>query len=127
MMSRVSYMIRDGPLFFYWGVPILVSQHTILFNHSAASNIFFSFYSCEQFLTNKNYEFWHKKILFMLLLKIILWHFDNYMTHCQGEIISDYCIFLFCSFLSQRKTSSVLYIYRNSRLLYVHLLVLILN
>ena len=21
----------------------------------------------------------------MLLLKIILWYFDNYMTHCQGE------------------------------------------
>ena len=26
-----------------------------------------------------------QKILFMLLLKIILWHFDNYMTYCQGE------------------------------------------
>ena len=26
-----------------------------------------------------------QKILFMLLLKIILWYFDNYMTHCQGK------------------------------------------
>ena len=61
---------------------------------------FLSFYSCEQFFKfyttkkfvmmiiflNKNiYEFLHKKILFMLLLKIILRYFDNYTTHFEGE------------------------------------------
>ena len=33
----------------------------------------------------KVYEFFVQKILVMFLLKIILWYFDNYMTHCQGE------------------------------------------
>ena len=70
------------------GGPILVSQH--VFSHSAASNDLFFFF---QKIVN-----FSQKDLFMLLLKIILWYFDNYMTHCQGEMTFDYCIFYLCKF-----------------------------
>ena len=64
------------------------------------------------------------KILFMLFL----WYFANYMTHCQGK--NDFLIiasFYFCGFLSQGTTFSVLYLYRNSKRLHIHLFVIILN
>ena len=83
-------------------------------SHSAASDNFFN----EKFdkLLHKNY------------FQLFLWYFGNYMTHCQGK--KDFLMiasFYLCGFLSQGTTLSVLYLYRNSRPLHIHLFVLILN
>ena len=63
----------------------------------------------------------------MVLLKIILWYFDNTMTHCQEEMILIIAYFIFAVFCLKESTFSVLYIYRNCRSLYIQLFVLILN
>ena len=89
--------LRDGPLLFYC-VSILVSQHTIFLAIQQFQTIFPLFlFVLTSFLIKKFYEFLHKKFFFLY------------------------------SFLSQRATFSVLYLYRNSRPLYIQLFVLILN